>query len=416
MITYKAIIQYFDVMCERHQQINSFTYGELGLFDLEKFTKYPALHLTPTGTAIDDQTITYGFDVVIFDRYNTSTNKMVNEATCLSDALLILQDICKELTDGKYFINEDTNISMDMPIVATPFIDTQPDNCSGWTTSFEVITPNEASACTIPYSSKEQQFHNKIVFPSFVPSQCMWYTMFNQTQDFLNQDQGQIFVWKPFYNNISTETSTWLRREGGSIIYNYKSNALHFKNDSPSSSQVAHLYKDIGTLTNNNITFFVKIKDFGRYAKTSGSTSSTNPNQIIAFGTGDHQIVVQTTENGKITIKVKSIPAGTSTNFAVLPTNGTDAETQHKRIQPITLGIQFSNNNIKLFYSNDLNDVVTLNSTFILSDERIYVGNTEPISGTIKNQVDINVQEFLYTLETMTDQEIINTMNWLNYR
>ena len=81
MITYKAIIQYFDVMCERHQQINSFTYGELSLFDLEKFTKYPALHLTPTGTAIDDQTITYGFDVVMFDRYNTSSNKMVNEAT-----------------------------------------------------------------------------------------------------------------------------------------------------------------------------------------------------------------------------------------------------------------------------------------------------------------------------------------------
>ena len=101
------------------------------------------------------------------------------------------------------------------------------------------------------------------------------------------------------YNNISTETSTWLRREGGSIIYNYKSNALHFKNDSPSSSQVAHLYKDIGTLTNNNITFFVKIKDFGRYAKTSGSTSSTNPNQIIAFGTGDDQIVVSNNRKWK---------------------------------------------------------------------------------------------------------------------
>ena len=127
------------------------------------------------------------------------------------------------------------------------------------------------------------------------------------------------------------------------------------------------------------------------------------------------RLLFQTTENGKITIKVKSIPAGPTT-FPLLPTNGIDAETQHERIQPITLGIKFSDNDVKVYYSNDLNDVITLNASYSLTDDKIYIGNTEPISGELKNQVDIYVQEFLYTLETMTDQEIINTMNWLNYR
>ena len=95
MITYKGIVAYFDAICDKHEQIQSFTYGELDLFDKEKFTMYPALHLTPTGTAIDDQTVVYGFDVVVFDRYNVASNKMRNEAQCLSDSLLILQDIRK---------------------------------------------------------------------------------------------------------------------------------------------------------------------------------------------------------------------------------------------------------------------------------------------------------------------------------
>jgi len=397
MITYKAIIQYFDVMCERHQQINSFTYGELSLFDLEKFTKYPALHLTPTGTAIDDQTITYGFDVVIFDRYNTSTNKMVNEATCLSDALLILQDICKELTDGKYFINEDTNISMDMPIVATPFIDTQPDNCSGWTTSFEVITPNEASACNIPYYNPERQFHTDVILPPSAPSNnYVWYSTMEK-QSKMGSSGETLTSLAPFIDKLSG--SNTLQLNGSGVSFDRVENGFRFLDD----LGFTDCYLEHPILANENGILFLKIKDFGRYS------IQAQTQRILSFGNND-EIRLNTTSSGKLALfKFGSPPV--ETDFPVLPVDGTNASTQLKRIQPLTIAIQFTSSSIKLYYTNDSFAVATLNQTLNLTGEAFRIGS----KGT-GVYTEFVMQELFFTSESMTTQNIINTMNWLNYR
>lgn len=397
MITYKAIIQYFDVMCERHQQINSFTYGELSLFDLEKFTKYPALHLTPTGTAIDDQTITYGFDVVIFDRYNTSTNKMVNEATCLSDALLILQDICKELTDGKYFINEDTNISMDLPIVATPFIDTQPDNCSGWTTSFEVITPNEVTACNIPYYNPERQFHTDVILPPSAPSNnYVWYSTMEK-QNKMGITGETLTSLAPFIDKLSG--SNTLQLNGSGVSFDRVENGFRFLDD----LGFTDCYLEHPILANENGILFLKIKDFGRYSV------ETQTQRILSFGNND-EVRLSTTSSGKLALfKFGSPPV--ETDFPVLPMDGTNALTQLKRNQPLTIAIQFTSSSIKLYYSNDSFAVATLNQTLDLTDQAFRIGS----KGT-GVYTEFVMQELFFTSESMTTQNIINTMNWLNYR
>lgn len=399
MITYKAIIQYFDVMCERHQQINSFTYGELSLFDLEKFTKYPALHLTPTGTAIDDQTITYGFDVVMFDRYNTSSNKMVNEATCLSDSLLILQDICKELTEGKFFINEDTNISMDLPIVATPFIDTQPDNCSGWTTSFEVITPNESSACNIPYYNPERQFHTDLILPPSAPSDnFVWYsTMDKQTK--MGKSGESLTSLAPFIDKITGSDS--LTMVGSGVSFDRISNSFKFFD----TIGTGDCYLTHEALRSTHGIFFLKIKDLGRYSVQA------DPQRIMSFGNGN-EITINTNEDGELEIKKQGF-AATKTNFAVLPTNGTNAVTQHKRLEPLTIAVQFAETGIHLFYSNDVFSKVSIgySQTFNLFNQVFVVG-----ADGSQLYAEFSMQELLFTSESMTNQNIINTMNWLNYR
>lgn len=398
MITYKAIIQYFDVMCSRHQQINSFTYGEIDLFDKDKFTKYPALHLTPTGTAIDDQTITYGFDVVVFDRYNTNTNKMMNEASCLSDALLILQDVCKELTKGKYFINEDTNISMDLPIIAQPFIDTEPDNCSGWTTSFEVITPNEVSACNIPYYNSERQHHTEVYLPSSAPStNYAWYSIMSVGQKATFNFDGQMTSLVPFKDTLAG--SDTLTLNGTGITFDRVANA--FKVSDPNFIGDTYLQ---GEFRSQNGLFFIKLKDFGRFG------SANQENDLMTFGDND-EVRLQVRTDGKIQIFKNGVGVAGISDFALFPTNGTNADTQHRRIEPLTIAVSFTDANIRMFFSTDAFNSVTLGQTFDMTNQSFRIG----AKGTSQYS-DFYLQEFFMTTESMTDQNIAYTLEWLNYR
>ena len=402
MITYKAIIQYFDVMCARHQQINSFTYGEIDLFDKDKFTKYPALHLTPTGTAIDDQTITYGFDVVVFDRYNTNSNKMVNEASCLSDALLILQDVCKELTEGKYFINEDTNISMDLPIIAQPFIDTEPDNCSGWTTSFEVITPNEVSACNIPYYNPEIQNNVNVILPSDAPTTLYaWYSMMEIGNKATFDSNGLITTLDPFRDRF---TQSYQMNGTGSVKWDITNNCINIFDKQGQAGNNAGFRH---TSSYEYCTFFLKMKNFGRFV--SGTQQVVNT--FMSWGDdASNDVELKSTSSGEIMlIKTGHVPA--ISLFKLMSDTGTSGDTSPKRKEPLTIAVRFRTDGISLFYSNSLSDVVTISSTFDLTNQGVYIGS----KGT-GSYSDFSMQEFMSVGSTMSDQDIVNTMQWLNYR
>jgi len=398
MITYKAIIQYFDVICERHQQINSFTYGELSLFDMDKFTQYPALHLTPTATAIDDQTITYGFDVVVFDRYNVTTNKMKNEASCLSDSLLILQDICKELTDGKYFINEDTMISMDVPVLATPFIDTEPDNCSGWTTSFDIITPNESSACSIPYYNPEQQFSDDVVLPPEAPTtNYVWYSLMNSSSKALWNSSGEITHLSPFKDTLSG--SDTLTMTGEAVTFDRVKNAFHLSD----TAELTDGYLEHSVVGSEEAIFFIKIKDFSRFGVDDES------NTIMSWG-DDAEVRLEFISSGKLQIhKIGNYPA--TSDMPLTPTNGTDKDTSHRRLEPITIAVKFTSTKIYLYYSNDSAKKVTYSQTLDLTSETFRIGAKED-----GEYADFYFQEMFFTTESMSDFDIMDTMIWLNYR
>tara|TARA_R100001163_G_scaffold13569_3_gene12596 strand:+ start:5577 stop:6803 length:1227 start_codon:yes stop_codon:yes gene_type:complete len=408
MITYKGIITYFEAMCDAHQQINSFTYGEVDLFDKDKFTEYPALHLTPTGTAIDDQTIVYGFDVVVFDRYNVATNKMSNEATCLSDSLQILQDICKELTNGKYFINEDTLISMDVPVVCQPFIDTEPDNCSGWTTTFNVITPNESTACNIPYFPTEQWRGYNFTLPDSVPDAHAWYSILNVTSRLVvDGTTGNIVSLSPIVDTLpSTDTLTL---SGSSVDLDIVKNGLYFNNQSQSS--VCFLGKD--NVTTNAMTFFITIKDFSRFG------TSNVANNIMGFkgdnGTTECKLKINTLGNIEFERVGATAPHPQST-FPIVSTEGTNFDTAPRRIEPLSIAITFFYNDdyIKVYYGNDNSETILIDTDGFnigLYGE-FWIGSEEATDTS-----NFYLKEFLVCTERMTDtNKIFNIMEWLKYR
>lgn len=405
MITYKGIISYFEAICETHQQINSFTYGEIDLFDKDKFTKYPALHLTPTGTAIDDQTIVYGFDVVVFDRYNVATNKMSNEATCLSDSLLILQDICKELTKGKYFINDDTNIQMDVPVVCQPFIDTEPDNCSGWTTTFNVITPNEVTQCNIPYYQIEQLSGYDFTLPSSVPDAHAWYSFLNLSR-YISLFEGNVNTILPIVDTLPGDDE--LELSGEFIKPDIVKNAFYFNNDDPNKN----CYLTRTLLQDSTMTFFLTIKDFSRFG---GSNLSNNIMTFRGNGLTEELSISISNQNGKL---VFSRAGGFTkqSEVAIVPTNGDSISNAHRRLEPITIAVVFDSNAsyVKLYWTNDQNEKLQqATDGFDIGDNGQFL-----IGASIStDRCNFYLKEFLVTdTASMTTLEIQNVMEWLKYR
>lgn len=400
MITYKAIIQYFDVIAEQHQQINSFTYGELNFFDKDKFTKYPALHITPTSTSIDDQVVVYGFDVIIFDRYNIESNKMRNEATCLSDSLLILQDLCKEITDGKYFINADTLISMELPVSAQPFIDTEPDNCSGWATSFNVITPNEASACLIPYFNPERQNSLTFTLPDSAPSELAWYSR-ERIHTFTTFSGHEINQLSAVVDTISG--SDTLTMNGSSATWSPNKNA--FKMYDASITNQMNLQHPLTTQT--DATFFVRIKDFSRYSPI------TDDNALCYVGDtdGGDGFQVYITSTGTLRLFNFSGFTFITSEFPICPSNGNSHDTAHRRLESFTFCIQLTTTEITLWWGTTILEKATISTSFDFTNKHFGIGNP-----AVEKTSDFYLQEYIYSPTAMNVADISSTMEWLNYR
>tara|TARA_R100000781_G_C4081956_1_gene128001 strand:+ start:2963 stop:4135 length:1173 start_codon:yes stop_codon:yes gene_type:complete len=390
MITYNAIIKYFDAICDQHSQINSFSYGEISLMDEDKFTEYPAVHLTPTSTTIDDQIVTYGFEVVVFDRYDGENNKMENEAVCLSDSLLLLQDFCKELTKGKYFINEDTLINLQVPISANPFIDTKPDICSGWSTQFSIETPNEVTQCNIPYYLAEQQ--NALDFTLPVDIDLSWWSR-ESIHSSIILSSNEITAYLPIYSKPKVPLYQLSKMTTGPS-WDAVKNAIHFSYGNAIGLDM--------TLSGETHSIIMRIKDFG-----ASYISGGGDNRLLSVGGTTHLYL--NIDNVKSTLKLTNQNASPAisknSNFPVCPNNS-----ELKRKEPLTIGLIFNNSLCTMYYGLDANSLNYVAYTFTLDGKDLQIGGE--IGGAFSN---FYMQEFIYS-PTDFGTNIFPLMEWINYR
>ena len=417
MITYNAIIKYFEAICDQHSQINSFSYGEISLMDEDKFTEYPAVHLTPTSTSIDDQIVTYGFEVVVFDRYDGENNKMENEAVCLSDSLLLLQDLCKELTKGKYFINEDTLINLQVPISANPFIDTKPDICSGWSTQFSIETPNEVTQCNIPYYLAEQNSGLDIAVP--VDSNMSWWSRqrFHSSAIFENDvdipTKQIVTQWLPIYSKPSFPL--------------YQLNAVphltHFHG--PTWNPIKNgVYFNFGsahggmqfTLSGETHSFVLKIKDI---ATCGNANSTTINNTICSINTNNSstQGIRVETYNGThssadmtYNSRLKMVNSETPTQTVYSTYKLFPDDVLIKRKEPLTIGLLLNNNLCTLYYGLDTNAITFVSYGINLDGKLFTIGSIA--AGFMSDYI---LEEFVYAPENW-GTNIYDIMEWINYR
>ena len=149
MKSFLDIVNTFKKVCEQHDQVRTFTTGDIFEADLETQDVFTKVHLIETGASIDKTTFTFTFDLLVMDLVNADGSDV--EFT-LNRTFLILSDIFREFRTGSALANSAVTQSITMPetLACEPFTDRFENLLSGWKGTFNITVQGNNSACQTP--------------------------------------------------------------------------------------------------------------------------------------------------------------------------------------------------------------------------------------------------------------------------
>tara|TARA_R110001632_G_scaffold89380_1_gene192708 strand:+ start:78 stop:536 length:459 start_codon:yes stop_codon:yes gene_type:complete len=149
MKSFLDIVNTFKKVCEQHDQVRTFTTGDIFEADLETQDVFTKVHLIETGASIDKTTFTFTFDLLVMDLVNADGSDV--EFT-LNRTFLILSDIFREFRTGSALANSAVTQSITMPetLSCEPFTDRFENLLSGWKGTFNITVQGNNSACQTP--------------------------------------------------------------------------------------------------------------------------------------------------------------------------------------------------------------------------------------------------------------------------
>lgn len=149
MKSFLDIVNTFKKVCEQHDQVQTFTTGDIFEADLETQDVFTKVHLIETGASIDKTTFTFTFDLLVMDLVNADGSDV--EFT-LNRTFLILSDIFREFRTGSAFASSAVTQSITMPetLSCEPFTDRFENLLSGWKGTFNITVQGNNNACQTP--------------------------------------------------------------------------------------------------------------------------------------------------------------------------------------------------------------------------------------------------------------------------
>jgi hypothetical protein len=173
--TYNNVINSLLRVGEYHDQIFTTSVGDIWQIDMEKNTKFPLLHITPTSVNTGDSELIYTFQVFIMDmvsedeawtlnNQNANFPKLVkqlsNEQDVYNECLQISTDIIgilrhserqslagvNDINDALYFTDGQFSIE--------PFQERFDNLCAGWVFTINVVVQNDFQTCIIPVTQE----------------------------------------------------------------------------------------------------------------------------------------------------------------------------------------------------------------------------------------------------------------------
>ena len=173
MITFRNIVQTFDIIANNHLEINSFHSGFMDEVDINKLgaEDYIILYAEPGNTTIDTGTLVYNFTIYVLDMINEEEGSLkvaggTNDPTerlgrvdTFSENLQILNDVINEFKQNMYESNTTTvksgswvndEIILQLPINAEPFTARFNNLLTGWSAQLSIQVNNKNNLCVVP--------------------------------------------------------------------------------------------------------------------------------------------------------------------------------------------------------------------------------------------------------------------------
>lgn len=147
-MNYKDLIKIFYVFAAQHPMLKNVSWGNLSDYQREDYIQqYPALHIVPQPSTLDNTYNNFNFTILIFDLLNeyVGDEYKSNQLDSLSLTYEILNDFYA------YFINQLTGFGffLQNPVQYTPFNDRFKESVVGMEAQITIVS--EQSACLPPF-------------------------------------------------------------------------------------------------------------------------------------------------------------------------------------------------------------------------------------------------------------------------
>ena len=173
--TYNNVINTLLRVGEYHDQIFTTSVGDIWQIDMEKNTKFPLLHITPTSVNTGDSELQYSFQVFVMDLVSEDENwtlnnqnanfpklvkQLSNEQDVYNECLQICTDIIGILRHSERQSLAGVN-DINSPLYFTdgqfsiePFQERFDNLCAGWVFTINVLVQNDFQTCIIPVTQE----------------------------------------------------------------------------------------------------------------------------------------------------------------------------------------------------------------------------------------------------------------------
>jgi hypothetical protein len=143
LVNYKLILQDFKEIAEKHLQINSFGYGDITQLTMDvetkKEPKYTRMYVLPADTILNQNELTYNFQIIIADRLEDDYS---NQKDVLNDTL----EICKDVFTVIY-LSEYESV---WGATCEPFLERYETILCGWLLNITLTQPFDYNRCDLP--------------------------------------------------------------------------------------------------------------------------------------------------------------------------------------------------------------------------------------------------------------------------
>ena len=149
MITYNNIIDRFEKFAADNQFLNSFSHGSPSGVDLDKFEKYPTMHVVYTGATYDSTSKEYSFEIYILDLPADKADKIDNQQQMVSNAEQVAEDILADMRNGDNVFDFNHLYSVTNAFT-TPLEETQSNSLSGILLTLSIEVGYTYDSCNAP--------------------------------------------------------------------------------------------------------------------------------------------------------------------------------------------------------------------------------------------------------------------------